>query len=135
MNQIVKRLKTLNSALPGLLAGILLIGALAELLIVWFVPDKLMFTTGLWIGIASACYMAIHMAIAIRSATDFRTEKQAKAVGILHAVLRYGIVAAVFFLMEFFKIGYLLAALLGIMSLKFSAYLQPTFNKILQKRR
>ena len=135
MNRIIKRLRTLNSALPGLLLGILMIGALAELTIVWFVPDRLKFTAGLWIGIAMAVYMSIHMAIAIRSATDFRTEKQAKAVSILHAILRYGIVAVVFFLMVYFDIGYILAAMLGIMSLKFSAYLQPTFEKILQKRR
>lgn len=135
MNLIVKRLKTLNNALPGLILGIILIGAVEELAIVWFVPDKIQFTVGLWIGVGLAIYMSIHMAFAIRSATDFRTEKQAKATAILHAILRYAVVAVILFLTAYFKIGYVLASLLGVMNLKFSAYLQPTLNKIVEKRR
>jgi hypothetical protein len=135
MNLIVKRLKTLNNALPGLILGIILIGAVEELTIVWFVPDKIQFTVGLWIGVGLAIYMSIHMAFAIRSATDFRTEKQAKATAILHAILRYAVVAVILFLTAYFKIGYILASLLGVMNLKFSAYLQPTLNKFVEKRR
>jgi hypothetical protein len=135
MNLIVKRLKTLNNALPGLILGIILIGAVEELAIVWFVPDKIQFTVGLWIGVGLAIYMSIHMAFAIRSATDFRTEKQAKATAILHAILRYAVVAVILFLTAYFKIGYVLASLLGVMNLKFSAYLQPTLNKFVEKRR
>ena len=135
MNRIIKRLRTLNSALPGLLAGILLYAVPAEIIGLCFVPDKRMYTVGLLSGIALACYMAVHMALAIRSATDFRTEKQAKATVVLHAILRYGIVAAVFFLITFFRLGYFWAAAIGILSLKISAYLQPTFQKIMDRRR
>ena len=135
MNRVIKRLKSVNSVLPRLWLGILLYGLLAELIGVWFVPDKVKYTLGLWIGIGISIYMSFHMAISIRSATDFTTEKQAKAITVFHAVLRYAVVAAVFFLTVYFHIGYILAILLGAMSLKVSAYLQPTLNKILDKRR
>ena len=135
MNRIVKRLRTLNSALPGLLAGILLYSVPTEIIGLIFVPDKWKYTVGLYTGIALAIYMAVHMALAIRSATDFRTEKQAKATVVLHAILRYGIVAAVFFVITFFDLGYFWAAAIGILGLKISAYLQPTFQRILDRRR
>ena len=135
MNRIVTRLRTLNSALPGLLAGILLYAVPTELIGLLLVPDKRRYTVGLLAGIALACYMAVHMALAIRSATDFRTEKQAKATVVLHAILRYGVVAAVFFLIAFFDLGYFWATAIGILGLKISAYLQPTFQKIMDRRR
>ena len=62
MNRIVTRLKTLNSALPGLLAGILLYAVPTELIGLLLVPDKRRYTVGLLSGIALACYMAVHMA-------------------------------------------------------------------------
>ena len=45
-------LKRLNDALPELVLGIILYGIVVELAGVWFVTDKLRYTTGLVIGIA-----------------------------------------------------------------------------------
>ncbi len=45
-------LRRLNDALPGLVLGIIVYGAAVFLAGIWFVPDKLRFTTGLAIGIA-----------------------------------------------------------------------------------
>ena len=59
-------LKRLNDALPGLIAGILLYGVLVEVIGVWFAEDKLRYTTGLLIGIALACGMAVHMAMVLQ---------------------------------------------------------------------
>ena len=44
-------LRRLNDALPGLVLGIIVYGAAVFLAGIWFVPDKLRFTTGLAIGI------------------------------------------------------------------------------------
>jgi len=55
-------LRRLNDALPGLVLGIIVYGAAVFLAGIWFVPDKLRFTTGLAIGIALACGMAVNMA-------------------------------------------------------------------------
>ncbi|MBQ6442330.1 MAG: hypothetical protein IJJ13_07060 [Lachnospiraceae bacterium] len=129
MKRLIEKLNSLNTALPGLLLGILLYGLLAEFVAVWFVPDWRKYTIGLWIGIAAAIFMSVHMAVVIADVTDFMTEKQAKAKAVLHAILRYGIVAVAFGLMTYFEIGYVLAALLGVISLKISAYLQPFMQK------
>ena len=48
-------LRRLNDALPGLVLGILVYGVLLELAGIWFVADKLRYSTGLAIGIALAC--------------------------------------------------------------------------------
>lgn len=130
----MKKIRSLNAALPGLLLGIVVFGIAAELIGVWFVPSKAKYTIGLWIGIGVACFMAIHMAVVLSEVTDFMTEKQAKAKAIGHAILRYAIVAAVFGLMAFFDVGYILAALLGVVSLKLSAYAQPYLEKKMTKR-
>ena len=45
-------LKRLNDALPELVLGIIVYGIAVELVGVWFVTDKLRYTTGLVIGIA-----------------------------------------------------------------------------------
>ena len=60
-------LRRLNDALPGLVLGIIVYGAAVFLAGIWFVPDKLRFTTGLAIGIALACGMAVNMAVVLRT--------------------------------------------------------------------
>ena len=50
-------LKRLNDALPELVLGIIVYGIVVELAGVWFVTDKLRYTTGLVIGIALAVGM------------------------------------------------------------------------------
>ena len=46
---MIKWMKRLNQALPGLVLGILLYGVLVELIGVWFVNDKVRYTSGLLI--------------------------------------------------------------------------------------
>lgn len=135
MKKLTAKLRSLNTALPGLLAGIIVFGLIAEVSLVWFMPDPGKYTVGLWIGIGAAVFMAIHMAIVIADVTDFTTEKQAKAKTILHAILRYGIIGVAFGLMAVFDVGYILAALLGVISLKISAYLQPFIQRRRSKQR
>lgn len=67
-------LRRLNDALPGLVLGIIVYGAAVFLAGIWFVPDKLRFTTGLAIGIALACGMAVNMAVVLRDAVEIYGE-------------------------------------------------------------
>ena len=92
-------LRRLNSALPGLIAGILVYGAFVELAGVWFVADKLRFTSGLLIGLALACGLAINMAVVIYDAVDGYGQSHAQAKIIAKSVLRYLVVVIVFFFM------------------------------------
>ena len=67
-------LKILNDALPELVLGIIVYGIVVELAGVWFVTDKLRYTTGLVIGIALAVGMAVNMAIVLRDELKFMAE-------------------------------------------------------------
>lgn len=127
-------LKRLNEALPGLLLGIIVYGMILQLVGVWFVEDKLHYSSGLWIGIGCAIFMAIHMAIAIEDAVSIGSENGAKRKVIAASLVRYITVVIVFFAMMYFKLGMLIPAFLGIMGLKFSAYLQPFVSKSLRKK-
>ena len=104
-------LKRLNDALPELVLGIIVYGIVVELAGVWFVTDKLRYTTGLVIGIALAVGMAV----------------------IAKSILRYVIVVIVFFVMMKFNLGNLFTAFIGVLGLKISAYLQPFTHKFVLK--
>lgn len=123
-------LRRLNDALPGLILGILVYGAVVELVGVWFVTDKLRYTTGLCIGIALACGMAVNMAIVLQDAVDLYNASEHGGVKIAaKSVLRYCVVALVFFLMMKFNLGSLATAFIGVLGLKVSAYFQPIAHR------
>lgn len=130
-NQMLKRL---NEALPGLLLGIIIYGVLFQVIGVWFVQDRLLYSTGLWIGIGCAVFMAVHMAVSIEDAVSLGTEDGAKKKTIASAMFRYFIVLLVFVVMLYFELGMLLPAFFGVLGLKFSAYLQPVFYRLLGKK-
>ena len=133
VNQTNNMLKRLNDALPGLVLGILVYGVLVELIGVWFVSDKLRFSTGLAIGIALACGMAINIAVVLRDAVDIYGESQARAKIIAKSILRYVVVVIVFFVMMKCNIGNLFSAFIGVLGLKVSAYSQPFAHKLITK--
>lgn len=128
-------LRRLNDALPGLILGILLYGGAVELLGVWFVSDKLRYTSGLCIGIALACGMAVNMAVVLQDAVDIYGDSHAQAKIVGKSVLRYVIVVLVFFVMMKFHLGNPAAAFVGVFGLKVSAYLQPVARKWYLKRK
>ncbi len=133
MNQTNSMLKRLNDALPGLVLGILIYGVLVEFIGVWFVSDKLRYTTGLVIGIALACGMAINIAVVLQDAIDIYGESRAQARIIAKSILRYAVVVIVFFVMMKWNLGNLFAAFIGVLGLKVSAYLQPFAHKLISK--
>lgn len=128
---MIKKLKQLNEALPGLVAGIIIFGLLVEVCGVWFSSDKLRYTIGAFIGTACAVYMAINIAQVIVDSVSLG-EGHEKLLA-LKSVLRYLIVVAVFFAMMFLKIGEMLPAIISLLGLKVSAYAQPLINKIIFK--
>ena len=123
---MIKALKRLNSALPGLIAGIVIWGVLVQFIGVWFVSDKIRYTSGLWIGIACAIGMAIHLAVVIEEAVRFGGGDTKRLS--VKSVFRYLVVVLVFFVMMYFKLGNLISAFLGV-----SAYAQPFMHKMIFK--
>ncbi|MDD6193520.1 MAG: hypothetical protein PUB19_01315 [Lachnospiraceae bacterium] len=123
----MKALRRLNEALPGLVIGILLYGGILQVVGIWFVTDKVRYSSGLWIGIACAVGMAIHLAMVIEEAVrigDGNTKRLS-----MKSVLRYLVVVAVFFFMMYFRLGNFISAFLGVLGLKVSAYAQPFMHK------
>ena len=129
---LVKRMRQINSSLPLLLLGIVIWGCLVQLVGIWFVEEKLRYSTGTWIGVSLAVFMAINLALVIESAVD-----RGSSVGVLRfkSILRYLVVIAVFFVMIYFNLGNWISAFIAVMGLKVSAYAQPFIIKIIHKER
>ena len=126
-------LKRINDVLPELILGIVIYGIIVEFVGVWFVADKLRYSTGLLIGISLAIGMAINIAVVIRDAVEIYGENGAQNRVIIKSVLRYLIVVVIFFAMMKFNLGNLFTAFIGVLGLKVSAYLQPFTHKVILK--
>ena len=97
-----------------------------------FVSNRIAYTSGLVIGSIIAGIMSIHMYHALEQAMLYDEETAAKKVQ-KSTILRFflmiaGLVAALLFPEWISVIG----VALGVLSLKFSAYLQPLTHKVLQ---
>ena len=129
----MKALKRINDALPGLVGGIVLYGLLLWGIGIWFVSDRLAFSVGLWIGVACAVGMSIHIARVLDDSVRMG-ESSVKRLAAM-SVARYLVVAVIFFLTAYFRIGDILAAFIGILGLKISAYAQPGLKKLYSRMR
>lgn len=118
--------------------GIIAFGILCQLVIVWFVSEKLYFTVGLWVGIITACIYAYHLWWSLdRNLTvNADNEKGAAAFSLKHSILRYA--SVMFILMGLWFLGgntAMLAGFLGVMGVKAGAYLQPLILRIADRNK
>lgn len=125
--------RRLNQALPGLLAGILIYGMIVQLTGVWFVEDKLRYSSGLWIGIITAMALAYNIARVIAETIDYPDAQKASSKIVAKGILRYAVVVIVFVVTLYFDLGNLITLFFGVMGLKISAYLQPMLQKVFRK--
>ncbi len=126
-------LKRLNDALPGLVLGIILYGLAVQFVGMWFVQDKLSYTIGLWYGIAIAVAMAVHLAVVIYDAATLYDESRASKMAVVKSVTRYAVVAILFFLIAYFRLGNVVMAFVGVLGIKVSAYLVLPVNNLLAR--
>ena len=123
---------SLKQTLLEMIAGMIFFGGICELAGVWWVKDKLACSIGLWIGVAIAAGMAIHMAWSFDRVMDL-PEKAATNKVRVQSILRYGILLIIFAIILLTDFVHPLTAFLGVMSLKVSAYLQPFSHIVFQK--
>lgn len=123
------RLRKINTALPGLLFGIILFGILCQVLVFFVVEDKTGYSIGLWVGVLTAIFMAFHMAVTLNAAVE-RDVKGAQAAATRQNIIRYLVVVIILGILMWTRIGNPLAAFAGVMGLKVSAYLQPLFARL-----
>ncbi|MBQ7065513.1 MAG: ATP synthase subunit I [Lachnospiraceae bacterium] len=129
---MIKKIRQLNSALPGMLFVIFVAGVILEMIFIWFVKDKAGFTLGLFIGVILAVVMALHMAYTLDAAINLG-EGGAIKVMQKHNLLRYGVVVLVCGVVMVTKIANPLAVFLGIMTLKVAAYFEPFTHKLFRR--
>lgn len=126
-------LKRINPVLPELILEVLLYGLIVQFTGVWFVEDKLRYSTGLWIGIAVAVLMVINMAVVILDTVELMAEKRASRKNAIFSAIRYILVVVAFAVTGIFHLGNLITMFLGVMGLKVAAYLQPFTHKFITR--
>lgn len=127
----MKGMKKINKTVWELLAGIILCGAVLLLAGILLAPDKLSYTAGLGIGLLVAVFMTFHMYVSIEKAID-AGEGSARTTVISSYAVRTLVMIGSILLVGLFEAGNLIAMVLGIMTLKVAAYLQPITHKFIE---
>ena len=126
-----ERITKINRTLFELEIGIVMYGIICQVF-VFLVKDKAGYSLGLWMGVLIAMASAFHMWWALDRALDLG-ERQAVKTMSTHNVLRYVFIVVAFALIAISGIANPLAAFLGIMGLKVSAYMHFITQKISTK--
>lgn len=125
-------MKKENNTLPEMLVGILVWGILVQIVLLLAFRNYLYNAVGLWCGIALSAGLAVHMKISIEDALDLgaaNAKRQFQVSTVKRLVMAVVVIGIVFY----FRMGNPLTLLVGIFSLKISAYSQPLMHKIFQK--
>ena len=118
---MIEKLKNLNEFLIDLMIGIAISAVLCELIGVWFATDKMYYSMGILIGLLLAEFSAWYMAFMLYKAMHMN-EKSATNHVRMHTLIRYGILVVVILSLVYTVIANPLAAFLGLMGIKVSAY-------------
>ena len=121
-----------SDTLIELICGILVYGAVGQLVILCFLHDKIWLSIGWWIGVMCAVLGAYHMWWGLDKALDFN-EKAAVKMITSYNLLRYAAIVIIMGIVMVTEIGNPLAAVFGVFGLKAGAYMQPFIHK--RKRR
>lgn len=128
LDKFVDALKKSNRALLEMFSGMLLIGVIAEIVGLFIVEDKGLYSAGLWLGIAMAAGYTFHMKISLDKALDFESQKASTMV-MSNYLIRYFVVAAIMILICYTKVINPLLVFFSFLSMKVSAFLQPLTHK------
>lgn len=135
-----KNSETLDTLLE-LICGILTAGIVIQLIDLGITAaykqllyTRLMFAVGFWIGAGTAAALSVHMYRSIDKALSMYTEdaeKYMKKAYLFRTAGIFVVAAAV----TYFDIGYVMAYFLGVLCLKFGAFLQPLMHNIRKRFR
>ena len=123
-----------NNTLIELLVGIILLGTVMQCVCIFTSKDYFFDAVGLWAGIFVACFMAIHMQRSIEDELDLGEEgatSHARSAYVARMVVSLLVIGLVIW----FKWGNPITLVIGIATLKISAYLQPQTHKVILKWR
>ncbi len=123
-----------DETLTELIVGIIFLGVIAQVVCLIAFKDDLYNAIGLWSGSVIGIGMAIHMKRSIEDALDFGEEGAIKHIRKTYA-FRMTVVIIVMGCLIYFDLGNPLTLLVGLITLKISAYLQPHIHKLFFKLR
>lgn len=133
--------RRINETLSELIVGILIMGLviqgidiLVAVLNPVFKSAVFPFALGFWIGAATAVGLATHMYRSIDRALDMYSNDAEKYMRKAY-LLRTVAILAMAGIVTYFKTGYVMAYFLGVLCLKFGAFLQPLIHICREKFR
>lgn len=130
----MRKIRNINHTVWELIIGIVLVNALLEVIGLIFVSQKGAYTIGLILGMLLAIGMVFHMNMSIEKAMDIGGE-HAKGYMLKSYAIRTAVVLAVIVCVGVLKFANLISLLLGIMTLKVAAYLQPITHRFMESRK
>lgn len=122
--------RRINETLLELIVGIVVCGALIQIVAVVVAGFSAEFAVGLWIGIAAAVGLAAHMYRSIDRALDMQPDDAEKYMRKAY-LIRTVMILAVAGVVTYFQLGYVMATFGGVLCLKFGAFLQPLVHRLL----
>lgn len=128
---MIEKVKRINRALLELWIGIVFVGVLCQLIGMWFVADKWLYTIALWVGILLALITVCHMYRTLERTLEMGANATKAATA--SNLLRYGCIVIVFLLVWATGVLNPLITFMGIMTLKVAAYIQPFTHKLCNK--
>lgn len=133
--------RKINDTLLELIAGIVTAGIVIQIIqliiasvYVQLAGSKGVFAVGFWPGVILGIGLALHMYRSIDRALDMASEDAEKYMRKAYLLRTLSIFAAAG-LICYFKFGYVMAFFLGVLCLKFGAFLQPLMHKVREKFR
>ena len=130
---IKERIKN-NETLLEMWAGSIVFGILCQVSVVWFVKDKAGYSMGLWLGIIASVLTLLHLSVSLNKALDLG-EGGAKKHMVTQNLVRYFVLIVFLGSLMITDFANPLAAFLGLMGVKASAYLHPFMHKLFGKIR
>ena len=127
---MINKLKRINRGLFELSLGLLFLGALCLIVGVFFVKEPVLYAASLLLGVLLALITAYHMYRTLDRALDHG--KDAAKMVTTANLIRYFSIVAVFFLVWLIGLNPLFT-FMGLITLKFGAYMQPLTHKFVNK--
>ena len=122
--------RQINNTLLELITGIIISAAVVEVLSILVAGFSWKFTSGLWIGAATAIGLAAHMYRSIDRALDMQPDDAEKYMRKAY-IIRAAAILIVAGIVTYFKLGYVMATFGGVFCLKFGAFLQPVIHRVI----
>lgn len=116
-----------------LLIGNIIYYIIGQIIILCVAERKFYISFGFFLGVLISTCMVIHMAVVIEQAMCFN-EKGAETHIRKTTAIRMVLVMVALIIIGLTDIGNIVAAVMGVMALKVSAYLQPFTHKVLVRK-